>query len=61
MHGGFSLRARRRAARVVEALVDEGGDKSRLGSMGVGPAAPRTGNDSEEGRALNRRVEIVKR
>ena len=33
---------------------------NRLGSEGVGYLAPAATNDSEEGRALNRRVELVK-
>jgi OOP family OmpA-OmpF porin len=33
----------------------------RLTPRGVGPLAPVASNDSEEGRALNRRVELVKR
>jgi len=34
---------------------------SRLKAYGVGPLAPVASNDAEEGRAKNRRVEIVKR
>ena len=55
---GLSLR---RATTVVEALVQAGVDGSRLTPLGVGPAAPVGSNDSEQGRALNRRVELVKR
>jgi outer membrane protein OmpA-like peptidoglycan-associated protein len=33
---------------------------SRLGAQGVGPLAPVASNDSEDGRAKNRRVELVK-
>lgn len=33
---------------------------SRLQGFGVGPLAPVTGNDSDEGRAKNRRVELVR-
>ena len=53
--------SRRRAKAVVEALVAEYGiAANRLGSEGVGYLAPAATNDSEEGRALNRRVELVK-
>lgn len=52
----------RRAATVVSALVgDHGIDTSRLMPVGVGMAAPVASNDNEAGRALNRRVELVKR
>jgi outer membrane protein OmpA-like peptidoglycan-associated protein len=33
---------------------------SRLGAQGVGPLAAVASNDSEDGRAKNRRVELVK-
>ncbi len=52
----------RRAAAVVEALVaDHGISGERLTARGVGPFAPIGSNDTEAGRALNRRVELVKR
>lgn len=51
----------RRAAAVVEALVtDYGISRERLTARGIGPLAPMGSNDSEAGRALNRRVELVK-
>jgi len=47
---------------VVDALVKQHGIKpDRLGAEGVGPFAPVAGNDSETGRAKNRRVEMVLR
>lgn len=50
----------RRAATVVAALTGEHGiDKARLYAVGVGPAAPVASNRTEEGRARNRRVEVV--
>lgn len=53
--------SRRRAEAVVKELTTKYGiDKSRLIPFGVGPLAPVTSNDMEEGRAKNRRVEIVK-
>jgi len=33
---------------------------ARLHAAGAGPIAPAASNDSEEGRATNRRVELVK-
>jgi outer membrane protein OmpA-like peptidoglycan-associated protein len=50
-----------RAEAVVKELVSKYKvDGTRLKSLGVGPAAPVTSNDTEEGRAKNRRVELVK-
>ncbi len=52
----------RRAAAVVQALgKDYGIDTTRLSAYGDGMTAPVASNDTEEGRAKNRRVEIVKR
>lgn len=51
----------RRAQTVVKALIGRGIGGDRLTPLGVGPAAPIASNDSEEGRGLNRRVELVKR
>jgi len=51
-----------RAASVVNALVGRHGiAASRLRAVGDGPTAPVASNDTEEGRAKNRRVELVKR
>jgi OOP family OmpA-OmpF porin len=50
----------RRAAAAVKALVERYGiAASRLTPKGVGPFAPVGENKSEEGRAKNRRVELV--
>lgn len=50
-----------RAAAVVNALTGSYGISSaRLKACGDGPTAPVTSNDAEAGRALNRRVELVK-
>ncbi len=50
-----------RADAVVQALVGKHGiEANRLKSSGVGPLAPVASNDKEEGKAKNRRVELVK-
>ena len=50
-----------RSEAVVQALVGRHGiAAARLIGMGVGPLVPVANNDSEEGRARNRRVELVK-
>ncbi len=62
--GGFDYNvdlSRRRAQAVVRALAGGGIAASRLTPFGAGMASPVATNDSDEGRALNRRVEIVKR
>ncbi|WP_337876768.1 DUF4892 domain-containing protein [Elioraea sp.] len=63
--GGFDYNvdlSRRRAAAVVAVLTrDFGIAPARLTPFGAGPAAPVAPNDTEDGRAKNRRVELVKR
>lgn len=50
-----------RAQSVVQALIKTHGiAAARLKAYGSGPYAPVASNDSEEGRAKNRRVELVK-
>ncbi|HEX8029285.1 MAG TPA: OmpA family protein [Vicinamibacterales bacterium] len=50
-----------RAESVVQALVSQHAiAAARLAARGVGPLAPIATNDTEEGRARNRRVELVK-
>lgn len=50
-----------RAEAVVNALVTKHSvARNRLDPHGVGPLAPVASNETEEGRALNRRVELVK-
>lgn len=54
--------SQRRAQAVVNALVNGYGvDAARLHSFGAGMYAPVASNRSEQGRALNRRVELVER
>jgi OmpA-OmpF porin, OOP family len=53
--------SRRRAAAIVQVLTSQYGvDAGRLLAYGDGPYAPLASNDSEDGRTLNRRVELVK-
>jgi len=50
-----------RAEAVVKELVSKHKvDGTRLKPVGVGPVAPVTSNDTEDGKAKNRRVELVK-
>jgi outer membrane protein OmpA-like peptidoglycan-associated protein len=49
-----------RSAAVVKALTQKGVDAKRMAPHGAGPFAPVASNDSDEGRAHNRRVELVK-
>lgn len=61
--GGFDYNmdlSQRRAQSVVNALTRQGVAQNRLLATGVGPAAPVANNGTEDGRALNRRVGIVK-
>ncbi len=48
----------RRAQAVVRALVSRGVEAARLLAAGFGPSRPVAGNDTDEGRARNRRVEL---
>lgn len=53
--------SRRRADAVIKTLVGQHGIAAgRLAPFGNGPYAPVATNDSDEGRAKNRRVELVK-
>ncbi len=50
-----------RAQAVMQALIrDHGIDAGRLQAFGCGPFAPVATNDTDDGRARNRRVELVK-
>jgi outer membrane protein OmpA-like peptidoglycan-associated protein len=63
--GGFDYNvelSRRRAAAVVNALVAEYAIlRDRLTPFGAGMAAPAATNTTEDGRAKNRRVELVEK
>lgn len=50
-----------RAAAVVKELVSRGVEAGRLKAAGVGPWSPVASNRTEEGKAKNRRVELVDR
>jgi len=51
-----------RAQAVIQALISQHKiNQTRLTAFGVGPYAPVGNNSSEQGRQLNRRVEIIKR
>jgi OOP family OmpA-OmpF porin len=49
----------RRAQAAVDYLVSKGVDASRLQAVGYGESKPATSNDTAEGRAQNRRVDLV--
>jgi len=52
--------SKRRAEAVIKELVEKYGiEKERLKGFGVGPLSPVASNKTEEGRAKNRRVELV--
>jgi len=51
----------RRAQSVVDYLVSSGVSASRLNPVGKGESSPVASNDTSEGRAQNRRVEIIAR
>ena len=59
MKGNLAI-SRRRAEWLVKELIGQRIEKARLRADGVGPLAPVATNDTEEGRARNRRVELVK-
>jgi len=51
--------SKRRADAIVNLLVKEGIARDRLAGVGVGPLNPIASNATEQGRAENRRVELV--
>lgn len=48
-----------RAIAIVEALIEDGVDPSRLRAVGLADTRPLASDDTAEGRARNRRVEVV--
>jgi chemotaxis protein MotB len=48
-----------RAASVLHFFITKGVDPNRFSIAGYGEYRPLTGNDTEDGRAKNRRVELV--
>ncbi|APX92981.1 hypothetical protein BWR19_08600 [Halomonas sp. 1513] len=48
-----------RATAILRYLADEGVSPSRLRAVGFGDTRPLASNDSQEGRAKNRRVEVI--
>lgn len=60
--GGANLNqvlSQQRAEAVQQALVEEGVEASRLSALGLGEDRPVAANDTEAGRARNRRVDVV--
>ncbi len=49
-----------RANAIKAALVERGIDEQKLATAGAGEKRPSAGNDTPEGRALNRRVELIR-
>ena len=49
-----------RANAIKQALVDRGIDAARLETLGMGEKQPVGSNDTPQGQALNRRVELVR-
>jgi outer membrane protein OmpA-like peptidoglycan-associated protein len=53
--------SQRRAQSVADYLLAQGVDSSRLSTRGMGPDQPVASNDTADGRAQNRRVEVTLR
>ncbi|HEV7436688.1 MAG TPA: OmpA family protein, partial [Pseudorhizobium sp.] len=49
----------RRAASVANYLAGRGVDQRRMSTLGFGPSQPIASNATPEGRAQNRRVEVL--
>jgi outer membrane protein OmpA-like peptidoglycan-associated protein len=52
------LLSQRRAEAVVGYLIGRGIDGARLSAVGMGELSPVASNDTDEGRQLNRRIEV---
>jgi len=48
-----------RALNVVHLMIEEGVDAKNISASGFGEFQPRADNETKEGRALNRRIEII--
>ena len=48
-----------RALNVVHLMIEEGVDAKNISAAGFGEFKPRADNETKEGRALNRRIEII--
>ena len=53
--------SQQRAEAIMAALVSNGIDAGRLSAVGKGAHEPIAGNDTDEGRAKNRRVEFIRK
>ena len=53
------LLSEQRAEAVLEALVSMGVDSERISALGMGEDFPIASNDDEDGRARNRRVDVI--
>jgi len=51
--------SQQRADAVIKALVNLGINRQQLTAKGIGPLSPNSPNKTDEGKALNRRVELV--
>ncbi|GLK83479.1 DUF2092 domain-containing protein [Ancylobacter defluvii] len=49
-----------RALAIKQALVERGIDAARIETFGIGQRSPAASNDTAEGKALNRRVELLR-
>lgn len=51
--------SKERAESVAQRLIEKGIDKRRIKTNGFGSAFPKTSNETEEGKAVNRRIEVT--
>ena len=51
--------SQKRADSVMQLMISKGGNPSLISAQGVGEADPVASNDTPEGRAQNRRVELT--